>query len=362
LSESLERHILEGASPADGPSLAATGARVRAAASDGRVAVALTLGYPLAGAGAEALRARVAAVLAGQGLELASFELGHRVAAHAVQPNLSPLPRVRNVIAVGSGKGGVGKSTTAVNLALALAAEGGRVGVLDADVYGPSVPMMLGLSGKPESPDGKSIVPLRAHGVEAMSIGLLVEQDTPMLWRGPMATQALTQLLEQTLWGGDEGLDYLVVDLPPGTGDIQLTLAQRVPVSAAIIVTTPQDIALLDARRALRMFEKVEVPVLGIVENMAVHVCSNCGHAEHIFGEGGGERMARQYDVPLLGSLPLDLRIREQADGGNPTVAAEPDSAIAMAYREIARKAAGRLSMQARNKAIAFPSIVVQNT
>ncbi len=348
MSESLERHILEGASPADGPSLAATGARVRAAASDGRVAVALTLGYPLAGAGAEALRARVAAVLAGQGLELASFELGHRVAAHAVQPNLSPLPRVRNVIAVGSGKGGVGKSTTAVNLALALAAEGGRVGVLDADVYGPSVPMMLGLSGKPESPDGKSIVPLRAHGVEAMSIGLLVEQDTPMIWRGPMATQALTQLLEQTLWGGDEGLDYLVVDLPPGTGDIQLTLAQKIPVAGAVIVTTPQDIATLDARKALKMFEKVQVPVLGLLENMAVHVCSNCGHVEHVFGQGGGARMAAQYDVPLLGSLPLELAIREQGDAGVPIVAAAPESAAAQACRDAARRVAQALAARPR--------------
>ncbi|HVI25129.1 MAG TPA: iron-sulfur cluster carrier protein ApbC [Xanthomonadaceae bacterium] len=348
MSESLERHILEGASPVDGPSLATTGARVRVAASDGRAAVALTLGYPLAGAGAEVLRARVAAVLAGQGLELASFELGHRVAAHAVQPNLSPLPRVRNVIAVGSGKGGVGKSTTAVNLALALAAEGGRVGVLDADVYGPSVPMMLGLSGKPESPDGKSIVPLRAHGVEAMSIGLLVEQDTPMIWRGPMATQALTQLLEQTLWGGDEGLDYLVVDLPPGTGDIQLTLAQKIPVAGAVIVTTPQDIATLDARKALKMFEKVQVPVLGLLENMAVHVCSNCGHVEHVFGQGGGARMAAQYDVPLLGSLPLELAIRAQGDAGVPIVAAAPESRAAQACRDAARRVAQALAARPR--------------
>jgi len=266
---------------------------------------------------------------------------------------------VRNIIAVASGKGGVGKSTTAVNLALALAAEGGKVGVLDADIHGPSIPMMLGLTGKPESPDNKHIAPMQAHGVQAISIGLFLGEDTPAIWRGPMTTQYLQQLLTTTLW---QDLDYLVIDLPPGTGDIQLTLAQRVPVSASIIVTTPQDIALLDARRALRMFEKVEVPVLGIVENMAVHVCSNCGHAEHIFGEGGGERIAQQYGVPLLGSLPLDLRIREQADSGNPTVAAEPDSKITLAYREIARKAAGRLSMQARNKAIAFPSIVVQNT
>jgi ATP-binding protein involved in chromosome partitioning len=271
-----------------------------------------------------------------------------RPAARAVQAKLSPLPRVRNIIAIGSGKGGVGKSTTAVNLALALAAEGARVGVLDADVYGPSVPMMLGLSGRPDSPDGKSILPLRAHGIEAMSIGLLVEQDTPMIWRGPMATSALTQLLGDTLWGGDEGLDYLVVDLPPGTGDIQLTLAQKIPVAGAIIVTTPQDVATLDARKALKMFEKVEVAVLGLVENMAQHVCSNCGHVEHLFGHGGGGRMAAQYGVPLLGSLPLELGIREQGDAGVPIVAAAPASAAAEAYRSAARNLVEALEKRPR--------------
>jgi len=251
-----------------------------------------------------------------------------RVSAHAVQPNLTPLPRVRNIIAIGSGKGGVGKSTTAVNLALALQLEGARVGVLDADVYGPSIPAMLGLSGKPESPDNKSIEPMRAFGVEAMSIGFLVEADTPMIWRGPMATSALTQLLNDTLWGD---LDYLLIDLPPGTGDIQLTLAQKIPVAGAVIVTTPQDIATLDAKKALKMFEKVDVPVLGIIENMAVHTCSNCGHVEHLFGEGGGQRMAAQYGVPLLGSLPLDIAIREQGDAGQPVVVSAPDSAGAPA-------------------------------
>ncbi len=263
-----------------------------------------------------------------------------RVHAHAVQPNLSPLPRVRNIIAIGSGKGGVGKSTTAVNLALALAGDGARVGVLDADVYGPSVPMMLGLSGRPDSPDGKSIEPMHAHGIEAMSIGLLVELETPMIWRGPMATSALTQLLNETLWGGDasEGLDYLIVDLPPGTGDIQLTLAQKIPVAGAVIVTTPQDVATLDARKALKMFEKVHVPVLGLIENMAQHVCTQCGHVEHLFGEGGGERMAAQYGVPLLGSLPLEIGIREQGDAGVPVVIAAPDSAAAQAYRQTARR------------------------
>jgi ATP-binding protein involved in chromosome partitioning len=256
--------------------------------------------------------------------------------AHRPQGGLSPHPRARNVIAVGSGKGGVGKSTTAINLALALHQLGAKVGVLDADIYGPSVPAMLGLSGRPDSPDNKSIEPLRAFGIEAMSIGLLIDPDTPMIWRGPMATSALTQLFNDTLWGD---LDYLLIDLPPGTGDIQLTLSQKIPVAGAVIVTTPQDIATLDARKALKMFEKVEVAVLGIVENMAVHTCSNCGHQEHLFGEGGGQRMAEQYGVPLLGSLPLEISIRERGDEGRPIMVAEPESAAAKAYLA----AAGRL-------------------
>ncbi|KPN19960.1 sodium:proton antiporter [Xanthomonas sp. Mitacek01] len=268
--------------------------------------------------------------------------------ARTVQKGLAPHPRIRNLIAVGSGKGGVGKSTTAVNLALALAADGARVGVLDADVYGPSIPMMLGLSGKPDSPDGKSIQPMRAHGIEAMSIGFLVDQDTPMIWRGPMATSALTQLLNDTLWGGDEALDYLLVDLPPGTGDIQLTLAQKIPVAGAVIVTTPQDVATLDARKALKMFEKVEVAVLGLVENMAQHVCTNCGHVEHLFGAGGGQRMAAQYGVPLLGALPLEIGIREQGDAGAPIVVAAPDSAAAQAYRATARNLVAELEKRPR--------------
>ena len=266
-----------------------------------------------------------------------------RLPPHAVQGELKPLANVRNIVAVGSGKGGVGKSTTAINLALALAAEGLAVGVLDADVYGPSVPMMLGLSGKPDSPDGKTIEPMRAHGIEAMSIGLLVDQDTPMIWRGPMATSALTQLLTETRWGD---LDVLVVDLPPGTGDIQLTMAQKIPVAGAVVVTTPQDIATLDARKALKMFEKLGIAVLGLVENMAVHVCTNCGQAEHIFGEGGAARMSAQYDVPVLGSLPLQVSIREQGDAGTPIVAAQPDSAAAQAYREVARAMLGRLEQR----------------
>ncbi|MCC7247930.1 MAG: iron-sulfur cluster carrier protein ApbC [Lysobacter sp.] len=272
---------------------------------------------------------------------------------HAVQPNVSPLPRVRNIVAIGSGKGGVGKSTTAVNLALALADTGLRIGVLDADIYGPSIPTMLGLSGRPDSPDGKSIVPMQAHGVQTMSIGFLVEQDTPMIWRGPMATSALTQLLGDTLWGGsgDEPLDVLIVDLPPGTGDIQLTLAQKIPVAGAVIVTTPQEVATLDARKALKMFEKVQVPVLGLIENMAQHVCSNCGHVEHLFGSGGAALMAAQYGVPVLGSLPLEIAIREQGDIGVPVVRAAPDSAAAQAYRDTAGRLLEALAARPRMRA-----------
>jgi len=268
-----------------------------------------------------------------------------KIPAHKPQGGLSPHPRIRNVIAIASGKGGVGKSTTAVNLALALQRQGARVGLLDADIYGPSVPAMLGLAGRPDSPDNKSIEPLRAFGVEAMSIGLLIDTDTPMIWRGPMATSALTQLFNDTLW---DDLDYLLVDLPPGTGDIQLTLSQKIPVAGAVIVTTPQEIATLDARKALKMFEKVEVPVLGIVENMAVHTCSNCGHTEHLFGEGGGQRMAAQYGVPLLGSLPLEIAIREQGDAGTPLVAAAPDSPAAQAYAAAAARLAEELAKRPR--------------
>ena len=278
-----------------------------------------------------------------------------RISAHAVQPGLSPSPRVKNVIAIGSGKGGVGKSTTAVNLALALHAEGARVGILDADVYGPSIPTMLGLSGKPDSPDNKSIEPMRAFGLETMSIGFLVEADTPMIWRGPMATSALTQLFNDTRW---DDLDYLVIDLPPGTGDIQLTLAQKIPVAGAVIVTTPQDVATLDAKKALAMFQKVNVHVLGIVENMALHVCSNCGHEEHLFGEGGGQRMAAQYGVPLLGSLPLDIAIREQGDAGQPVVVAAPDSAVAQVYRQVARAMAEELAKRPRASMLIASSLV----
>ena len=282
-----------------------------------------------------------------------------KIVAHAVQRGVKLLPGVRNVIAVASGKGGVGKSTTAVNLALALAAEGARVGMLDADIYGPSLPMMLGINGRPESTDGQTMQPLEGHGLQANSIGFLIDQDNPMVWRGPMVTSALEQLLRQTNWSD---LDYLIVDMPPGTGDIQLTLSQKVPVTGAVIVTTPQDIALLDARKGLKMFEKVGIPILGIVENMAVYCCPNCGHTEHIFGAGGAQKMSSDYHVDVLGSLPLNLSIREQADSGTPTVVAEPDGQIAGIYREVARKVAIKVADKARDMSNKFPSIVVQNT
>jgi ATP-binding protein involved in chromosome partitioning len=343
--------------PHTGLDLAAMHAVKGVGVDGGKVAVELQLGYPAAG-WHEALTAEVRRVLAADvpGVEAVTVGIGTRVPAHRVQKELTPLPGVRNIIAIASGKGGVGKSTTAVNLALALVAEGARVGVLDADIHGPSIPMMLGLTGKPESPDNKNISPMLAHGVQAISIGLFLGEDTPAIWRGPMTTQYLQQLLTTTLW---DDLDYLVIDLPPGTGDIQLTLAQRIPVSAAIIVTTPQDIALLDARRALRMFEKVEVPVLGIVENMAVHVCSNCGHAEHIFGEGGGKRYAHEKGIDYLGALPLAMQIREQADSGKPTVVADPDSEAANIYRSVARQVAIKIATKAKDFSAKFPTITV---
>jgi len=289
----------------------------------------------------------------------ATVNVSWAIATHAVQKGVTPLKQVKNVIAVASGKGGVGKSTTAVNLALALAAEGAKVGILDADIYGPSQPRMLGAQQRPESKDGKSMEPVMAHGLQSMSIGYLIDEESPMIWRGPMVTQALQQLLGETNW---HDIDYLVVDLPPGTGDIQLTLAQKIPVSGAVIVTTPQDIALLDARKGLKMFEKVEVPVLGIVENMSIHICSQCGHAEHIFGSGGGESMARQYGVEFLGALPLDIHIREDADGGRPSVVANPDGAVAKIYRDIARRVAAALALRARDYSRKFPNNVIQNT
>lgn len=293
------------------------------------------------------------------GVENVAVNIGSRIVAHKAQQGVTLLPNVKNIIAVASGKGGVGKSTTSVNLALALAAEGATVGLLDADIYGPSQPQMLGISGRPESSDGKSMEPMLAHGIQAMSIGFLVDIDTPMVWRGPMVTGALEQLLRDTKW---RDLDYLIVDLPPGTGDIQLTLAQKIPVTGAIIVTTPQDIALLDARKGLKMFEKVGIPILGIVENMSTHICSNCGHEEHIFGAGGGQKMCEDYNVDLLGSLPLDISIRELTDNGKPTVIAQPDSTIANIYKEIARKAAIKIANAGLDHSSKFPNIVIQNT
>ena len=334
--------------------------RAVAGTTDG-LQITLELGLPTGGM-LEGLRAALLQHLRDAGVPVAALELTlqSRIATHSVQRGLAPLAGIRNVVAVASGKGGVGKSTVAVNLALAWAAQGARVGLLDADIYGPSQPIMLGLQGeRPSTRDGKRLIPLQAHGIVAMSIGFLVDVEQPMVWRGPMVTSALNQLLADTDWGE---LDYLVVDMPPGTGDIQLTLSQRVPVSGAVIVTTPQDIALADARKGLRMFEKVNVPVLGIVENMAVHVCSRCGHAEHVFGTGGGERMATQYGVQLLGSLPLDSQIREEADGGRPSVVAAPDSSRSLGYLALARRTAGELARRSRDRSGAFPKIVVEDT
>jgi ATP-binding protein involved in chromosome partitioning len=348
------------ADPYLGQTLAEAKAIESVSVRDNVATIELKFGFPCADYPPElqpALQSHLGPVLGEARLDL---KLKTEITAHAVQRTLKPLANVKNIIAVASGKGGVGKSTTAANLALSWAAQGARVGLLDADIYGPSQPQMMGLAGQqPHSTDGKHIAPLRAYGVEVMSIGFMVDSEQPMVWRGPMVTQALTQMLGDTLWGE---LDYLVVDMPPGTGDIQLTLAQRVPVSGAIIVTTPQDIALLDARRGLKMFEKVEVRVLGVVENMSIHVCSNCGHQEHIFGSGGGARMAQQYGVQLLGELPLDIRIREEADGGAPTVAADPGSARARAYLQMARRAAARLATMNKDYSAMFPKITVEAT
>ncbi len=320
------------------------------------VAFDIELGYP-AKSQIELLRtALVAAAQSVAGVGAVTIGIATKVVPHAVQRGVQLLPKVKNIVAVASGKGGVGKSTTAVNLALALAAEGAAVGILDADIYGPSQPMMMGLSGRPDSADGKTMEPMRNFGVEVMSIGFLVEPDQAMIWRGPMATQALEQLLRQTNWGE---LDYLIVDMPPGTGDIQLTLSQRVPLTGAVIVTTPQDIALLDARKAIKMFEKVGVPILGIVENMAVHVCSQCGHVEHIFGEDGGKRMAAEYAMDYLGALPLSMAIRVDADGGRPSVVNAPDGEVAGLYKAMARQVAVKIAQRAKDFSAKFPSITI---
>jgi ATP-binding protein involved in chromosome partitioning len=324
----------------------------------GDISLDIELGYP-ARSQIDALRTSVLAALqplAGGGK--IHLNVYSKIISHTVQRGLKPLANVKNIIAVASGKGGVGKSTTAVNLALALAAEGANVGILDADIYGPSQPMMLGVSGRPMSNDGKTMEPMEGHGIQVSSIGFLIDPDEPMVWRGPMVTQALQQLLDQTNW---RDVDYLIVDMPPGTGDIQLTLSQKVPVTGAVIVTTPQDIALLDARKGFKMFEKVGIPILGVVENMSTHICSNCGHTEEIFGAGGGEKMCADFGTTLLGKLPLKMAIREQTDSGKPTVVADPDGAITTIYKEIARKVAISVAEKAKDMSSKFPSIVIKH-
>jgi len=357
-SQAVEQALKETIDPNTGKDLVASGAVADIAVEGATVRARLCLGYPARSFVAELAGIVEDKVKALEGVERVEVDATWEIQSHSVQKSLKPLANIRNVIAVASGKGGVGKSTTAVNLALALAAEGAAVGLLDADIYGPSQPTMLGIRGQPDTKDGETLEPLDSFGVQAMSIGFLIDEETPMIWRGPMVTQALEQLLNNTNW---RGLDYLVVDLPPGTGDVQLTLAQKIPVSGAVIVTTPQDIALLDARKGIKMFEKVDVPILGIIENMSTHICSQCGHEEHIFGAGGGDRIARDYGVEVLGRLPLDKAIREQTDGGKPTVVAEPHGRLAGVYLETARKTAARLAVRAKDYSAKFPKIVIQN-
>ncbi len=344
--------------PNTGKDFVATRSARNIKVSGDEVALEIELGYP-GKSQHEPIRRQIIQGLKAGGAGKVSVSVSSKVVAHAVQRGVKLIPGIKNIIAVASGKGGVGKSTTAVNLALGLAAEGASVGMLDADIYGPSQPMMLGIAGRPESKDGKHLEPMEGHGLQAISIGFLIDVDTPMVWRGPMVTQALEQLLKDTRW---RELDYLVVDLPPGTGDIQLTLAQKVPVTGAVIVTTPQDIALIDARKGLKMFEKVGIPILGVVENMSFHICPKCGHESHIFGSGGAERMSREYGTELLGQLPLDEAIRQQADSGKPTVVSDPDGKVAEIYRRIARRCAVKIAESQRDMTSKFPNIVVQNT
>jgi len=344
--------------PNTGKDFVATRSVKNVKAGAGPVSLEIELGYP-GKSQFEPIRRQVIEALKAAGAPGASVTVRSKVVSHAVQRGVKLVPGIKNIIAIASGKGGVGKSTTAANLALALHAEGASVGILDADIYGPSQPMMLGITGRPESKDGKSLEPMEGHGLQAISIGFLIDMDTPMVWRGPMVTQALEQLLKDTRW---RDLDYLVVDLPPGTGDIQLTLAQKVPVTGVVIVTTPQDIALIDARKGLKMFEKVGIPILGIVENMSIHICPNCGHESHIFGEGGAARMSKEYGTELLGQLPLDSAIREHADAGKPTLVADPDGRVSEIYKQIARRCAVRIAESQKDMTSKFPNIVVQNT
>jgi ATP-binding protein involved in chromosome partitioning len=354
--ESIREALSQVIDPNTGKDLIATKSAKNIQIDGANVSLDVELGYP-AKSQIEPIRSAVTAALSSlPGAAQINANVYAKIVAHSVQRGVKLMPNVRNIIAVASGKGGVGKSTTAANLALALAAEGANVGLLDADIYGPSQPMMLGVSGKPDSKDGKTMEPLEAHGLQIASIGFMIDPDQPMVWRGPMVTQALQQLLELTNW---RDLDYLVVDMPPGTGDIQLTLSQKVPVTGAVIVTTPQDIALLDARKGLKMFEKVGIPILGIVENMSVHVCSQCGHAEAIFGAGGGAKMCADFGVDFLGALPLTMSIREQADSGRPTVVAEPEGPVAQIYQQIARKIAVSVADKAKDLSGKFPSIVI---
>lgn len=342
--------------PNTGKDFVSTKALKNLQAADGDVSFEVEMGYPAKSQLPALRRALIAAAKSVAGVDNVSVNMTTKITAHAVQRGVQLMPNVKNIIAVASGKGGVGKSTTAVNLALALAAEGAKVGILDADIYGPSQPMMMGVEGRPESSDGKTMDPLENYGVQVISIGFLIDRDEAMIWRGPMATQALEQLLRQTNW---TDLDYLIVDMPPGTGDIQLTLSQRVPLTGAVIVTTPQDIALLDARKGIKMFEKVGVPILGIVENMAVHVCEKCGHVEHIFGADGGKNMAAEYGMDYLGALPLNMSIRVQADSGMPTVVADPEGEIANLYKSVARQVAIKIAAKAKDFSSKFPSIKI---
>jgi ATP-binding protein involved in chromosome partitioning len=355
----LETHLRQFVVPYTDSPLGENGSSFTVQGDSGAVKINVELGFPAAFSGPALITDLLEHCAELEMAAAPEFTLSCQIQPHSVQHGLKPLQGISNVIAVASGKGGVGKSTVAVNLALALAQEGANVGILDADIYGPSQPRMLGLTGeRPVTQDGKTLDPLEAHGIKAMSIGFLVDDRQPMAWRGPMVTSALNQLLTDTRWGD---LDYLIVDMPPGTGDIQLTLSQRVPVSGAVIVTTPQEIALADARKGLEMFQKVNVPVLGVVENMSVHICSNCGHEESVFGQDGGAQLASQYDLPLLGALPLDRRITEQTDSGTPTVVAEPDGSLARAYRRIALRAAGRLAATGKDYSTLFPTITVED-